>query len=637
MSNPSNSAGHARFGSFEVDFRAGELLKNGRKIRLQDQPLHVLAMLLEKPGEVVTREELRQKLWPGDTFVDFDHGLNNAINRLRDALSDSAEVPRFIETLPRRGYRFIASVETLPATAPPEAATITSPASPALSHVASANRYTYKLTAAAALVLIVVFAWKFAESRRATSASAPPTIHSIAVLPLENLTGDPSQEYFADGMTDELTTNLARIHSLRVISRSTMMRYRNNQKSSPQIARELKVDAIIEGSVVRSGDKVRITTQLIDTRQDTHLWAQSYERRIDDILEVQDSIALDIASQVKANLSPGEREYFATRASIRPDAYDDFLRGRSELGKQNLDAIKKSTEYFRRAIESDPQYAPAYSGLADSFSLLVNYQGLLANDGFPRAKDAALKAIELDPSSPEAHDSLALVKHHYDWDWSGAEAEYKIALQLQPNFARTHLRYAELLSNTGRHTQALEEIRHAEELDPLSMVIHTNVGRVLYHARRYDESIGVLQKAAAIDPNRLYTHIFLGMAYDAKGMCPEATSEFQVADGFTGGREGVGAAHMYATCHKPQDARRVLAILAGPSSDPVQDWFFVAGVYAALGDKDRAFEWLDKAVRHRDFFLTEMQGHPYMDPLRSDPRFRDVVRRIGFPEPERLR
>lgn len=636
MPDPAGSARKARFGPYELDFRAGELLKNGRRIRVQDQPLQVLVMLLEHPGEAVTREEVHRKLWPTDTFVDFDHGLNNAINRLRDALNDSAEVPRFIETLPRRGYRFVASVEILPAAASPEAAPVISTASPGPSSVTSANRYIYRLTATAALVLMVVFAWKLAESRRAASASAPPTIHSIAVLPLVNLSGDPSQEYFADGMTEEVTTNLARIHSLRVISRTTMMRYRNNQKSIPQIVRELNVDAVIEGSVVRSGGKVRITTQLIDARRDAHLWAQSYERQVDDILEVQDSIALDIASQVRANLSPREREYFAAHAPIRPNAYDDYLRGRNELTKQNPDSIKRGTEYFQRSIDDDPQYARAYAGLADAYSLLANYQALMPVEAFPKAKTAAMKALELDPDSPEAHGALALVKHHFEWDWAGAQAEYKRAIELQPNLATAHHRYAWFLSDLGRHDEALQEIRLAQELDPSSIVVQSNLGRVLYHTRRYDESIDVLRKAAATDPNRLYTHIFLGLAYDAKGMCPEAASEFQLAAGLTGGREGTGAAHMYATCHKPQKARRVLVILAGSSSDPIQDWFFVAGIYAALGDKDRAFEWLDKAVQNRDFFLTEMQSHPYMDPLRSDPRFREMIRKIGFPEPGRL-
>jgi tetratricopeptide (TPR) repeat protein len=398
----------------------------------------------------------------------------------------------------------------------------------------------------------------------------------------------------------------------------------------------LNVDAVIEGSVVRSEGNVRITAQLIDARRDRHLWAQSYERPLTHILEVQDAIASDVASRVRTTLDNGIRSgsvaYASPRALIQPNAYDDFLRGRSELTKQNVDAIKKAAEYFQRAIDDDAQYARAYAGLADAYALLANYQGLLPGEAYPRARAAATKALEFDPDLAEAHASFALVKHHYDWDWKGGEAEYKRAIELQPNYAPAHYRYAWFLSDVGRHDEAVREVLRAQELDPLSIVVVTNLGRTLYHARRYDEAIAELQKALRMDPNRLYTHIFLGMAYDSKQMCDEALNEFRIIQTFTGGLDGSAAVHAFGACGRTEDARRTLALLSGPNKDPIRDWFYVAGDFASLGDKDRAFDWLEKAYQNRDFFLTEIKSHPYMDPLRSDPRYADLLKRMALPQ-----
>jgi TolB-like protein/DNA-binding winged helix-turn-helix (wHTH) protein/Tfp pilus assembly protein PilF len=631
-----------RFDAFELDPSSGDLRKHGHRIRLQKQPFRILCLLLEHPSELITREEIRGALWGGDTFVDFDRSLNKAIVKLRQALGDDAESPRFIETLPRRGYRFLVPVENQEAASVLAAANTSDPIiASGISEdkepdpVASPLRPHRNLLGVALAVCTALGLWLIPSSIRERLTglrAARPSIQSLAVLPLENLSGDPGQDYFAVGMTDELTNNLARIRTLRVVSRTTAMQYQNTHKSIPEIARELNVDAVIEGSVVRSGDQVRITTQLIDARRDAHLWAQSYERPISNILNVQDSIALEIASQVRASLTADERGLFTARAPIRPNAYDDYLRGRNQLTKQNPDAIQKSVEYFEQAIDDDPQYARAYAGLADAYTLLANYQAMLPAEAFPRAKAAATHALELDPNSPEAFGSLALVKHHFEWDWAGAEGDYKRAIELQPNFATAHHRYAWFLSDIGRHDEALQEIRRAQELDPTSIVVQTNLGRVLYRARRYDESITELRKAVALDPNRIFSHIFLGMAYEARGSCPEALNEFRIVQTYSEGRDGSGAAHAYATCGRPEDARRAMKILAAPSTDPIQDWFYVAGVFAALGEKDHAFEWLDKAAQNHDFFLPEMKGHPFMDPLRSDPRFVKIVRQVGYPK-----
>ena len=627
------------FGAFELDTNSAELRKRGHRIALQEQPYQILLLLLQNSGEVVTREKIRVKLWGTDTIVDFDRGLNKSMVKLRQVLGDDADSPRFIETMPRRGYRFLLPVGTRggqSAITQDNVAGGTVPPSLAQRHWWEPSRRWHLLIVVLLTALLIVLLKPIAGRlvyRMSQNESASVAIQSLGVLPLENLSGDPAQDYFAQGMTDELNTNLARIHSLRVVSRTSMTRFQNTHKSIPEIARELKVDALIEGSVVRSGDKVRITTQLIDARRDMHLWAQSYERKVDDILEVQDSIALDIATQVRATLSPLERDYFAiNRAPIRPNAYDDYLHGRSELSKQNVDAILKATEYFQRAIEDDPQYARAYGGMAEAYSLLANYQELLPADAFAKAKTAALKALSLDSNSPEAHSALAMVKHHFEWDWSGAEAEYKRAVELQPNFATAHHRYAWFLSDSGRHDQALEEIRLAQELDPNSIVVQTNLGRVLYRARRYDESIVALQKGVEMDSSRMFSHVFLGMAYEQKGRCAEALNEFRIVETIADGRAGTGGAHAFAICGQRREALRALKALTGPMKYPTRDWFYIAGVFAAVGDNDQAFDWLNKAFQNHDFYLTEMAAHPYMDPLRSDPRFKKLLREIRFPQ-----
>ena len=395
------------------------------------------------------------------------------------------------------------------------------------------------------------------------------------------------------------------------------------------------MDAVIEGSVVRSGDKVRITTQLIDARLDRHLWAQSYERQLTDILEVQDAIAIDVASQVRTSMGTGGRGIAiasaAPRAPIRPNAYDDLLRGRDELNKQNVDAIKKAAEYFQRAIDDDPQYARAHAGLADAYALLVNYQGLLASEGYPLAKAAAARALDLDPDLAEAHGSLALVKHHYDWDWKGAEVEYKRAIELQPNYAPAYHRYAWFLSDIGRNDEAMRQIRRARELDPLSIVVATNVGRTLYqHGGTTKQSLNSLTRWRWIRTES--TAIFFSAWPTMRSECvTKPWNEFRIVQTFTGGLDGAGAVHAYATCGRTEEAHRTLSLLSGPNRDLIRDWFFVAGDFAALGEKDRAFEWLETAYQKRDFFLTEIKGHPYMDPLRSDPRFERLLERMNSP------
>jgi TolB-like protein/DNA-binding winged helix-turn-helix (wHTH) protein/Tfp pilus assembly protein PilF len=593
------------FGPFRLDSVKRSLGRAGEPVALPPKAIDTLLRLLQEAGQLVTKDELMAAVWP-DTVVE-ENNLTQSVSVLRRTLGERPDGTPYIETVARRGYRFRANVvEASVPRAPHRRATV--------------------LGAVAAIALALGLGVWVRSSLQSPGRSS---VRSLAVLPLENLSGDPAQEYFADGMTDELTTRLARIGALRVISRTSSMQFRGSHKRASQIARELNVDALVEGSVARSGNKVRITAQLIDARRDVHLWAQSYEREIGEVLEVQDSVALDIASQVKASLSPEEREILTAQRTVKPEAYEACLRGLNEIEKQTQDSIKESTRDFERAIEIDPLYARAYAGLADSYELQADRRVMAPREAFPRGEQAARRALELDPASAEAHASLAFARHHFDWDWAGAGAEYRRAIELNPGYPAAHTRYAEYLSNIGRHEEALREIRRAQELDPLSLAVRVNVGRVLFWARRYDEAIQELQKVLAADPGRVFARIHLGLSYEQKRMYPEAVAEFERLTTMVG--PGPGLAHAYASSGRTADARRILRDLERPSPDGSQDWFFIAGVHAALGENDRAFEWLDRAYQNRDYFMPHLQDFPYMDPLRSDPRYTDLVKRVGIP------
>ena len=477
-----------------------------------------------------------------------------------------------------------------------------------------------------ACIAVGLFVWHRTEFQ--TPQAGRRQIRSLAVLPLDNLSDDPSQDYFADGMTDELITDLGKISALQVISRTSVMHYKGTRRTLPEIARELNVDALVEGSVVRSGNKVRITAQLIQASNDRHLWAGSYQRDLDDLLSVQDSVALEIARQVRIRLTSSEQQRLERRRSVNSAAYDAYLMGRYSLTTQSADGIKKGLPAFQQAIALDPTYAPAYAGLADTYSLLANYFVLPPREAFPLAEVAARKALELDADSPEAHTALAFVEHHYRWDWAGAEREYETALALNPSYATAHVRYAELLSNLGRHDEAIAEVRRARELDPLSLVMRSSVGRFLYYARRYDEAIPELKKTLELDPGRVYARLYLALCYEGKGSYTEALNEFEQFSAAFGGAPSVGLAHLYAVEGEKEKARQIVKGLRRDAGD--SDWFFLSRVYAALGEKDEAFDCLEKAYQTHDFFLSFLNVDPHLDPLHSDARFVELVRRLGL-------
>jgi TolB-like protein/DNA-binding winged helix-turn-helix (wHTH) protein/Flp pilus assembly protein TadD len=633
--------GRLRFGVFELDLRAGELRKHGLRVRLQEQPFQILAMLLQNHGEVVTREELQKKLWPADTFVDFDHGLNKAINKIREALSDSVESPRFVETVARRGYRFLAEVKVADA-APirnPELATEPHPTPEASDRPDVAEKLAkpkrvlpslaLKLPAFVLLLLVAsLVAWKLHPWNRPS-----PAIRSLAVLPFESLSSDAAQDYFADGMTDELISDLGQISALRVISRTSVMGYKRARKPLPQIARELNVDAVVEGTVLRSGDRVRITAQLIEASADKHLWSQSYEGELQDTLALQNNVARAIADQIRISLNPQEQAALRNAKVVNPEAYVSYLKGRYFWNKRTADSLKVALAYFNQAIDEDPKYAQAYSGLADTYALLGDWQYavMTPKEALPKAKAAAIKALELDNTLGEAHNSLAFCLDGFDWDFNSAGEEFRRAIELNPGYATAHHWYAWHLSLLGRYDEAIEEMRKAENLDPLSLVINADLAELLVLAHSYDESIQQSRKTIEMDPNFGLAHNHLAQAYLQKHMNEEAVVELQKAVQLSGGSPTCIAnlARAYVASGKRSEAENLLSDLKKRSNPSHSLASEIAVIYVALGDADQAISWLKKGFEER--FNPGVLLRPGFDPLRSDPRFAELMRRVGLP------
>ena len=625
------------FGVFELDLRSGELRKHGLRVRLQEQPFQVLAMLVEQSGMVITREELQKRLWPADTFVDFDHGLNKAINKIRDALSDSPDSPRFVETVARRGYRFLAEVKVIdaagvqrsePATQPQHTAELDRHLDPAHRPIEPKRRLrAWKISVGLILILIASLTmWKVQPWNRPY-----PVIRSLAVLPLESLSSEASQDYFADGMTDELISDLGQISALRVISRTSAMTYKHARKPVPQIARELNVDAIVEGTVLRSGDQVRITAQLIEASSDKHLWSQSYEGELRDTLALQNKVASAIADQIRINLNPQEQATLKNAKVVNPEAYESYLKGRYFWNKRTADGLKVALAYFNQAVDEDPKYAQAYSGLADTYALLGDWQYavMTPKEALPKAKAAARQALELDSTLGEAHNSLAFVLDGFDWDLDAGGKEFRRAIDLNPSYATAHHWFAWHLSLLGRYDGAIAEMRKAESLDPLSLIINADLAELLVLGHSYDESIEQSRKTIEMDRNFAMAHNQLGQAYLEKRMYAEAVAELQKGVQLSGGSPTCIAnlARAYAASGKRNEATKLLGDLKKRSNPSYSYGSEIATIYASLGDKDQALNWLEKAYEER--FNPGVLMRPGFDPLRSDPRFEELVRRIG--------
>jgi TolB-like protein/DNA-binding winged helix-turn-helix (wHTH) protein/Tfp pilus assembly protein PilF len=592
-------------------------------------------MLLQKPGEIVTREELRSRLWPR-TIVDFDHGLNKAISKIREVLGDSSEHPRFVETVARRGYRFLADVAVVrdgrAYTGAREPASAGSPiASPTLEsarNIGGPHNHVRRLFGLGlAVAIAAAAAWAFYHR-----TPLSPEFRSLAVLPLENLSGDPSQDYFADGMTDELITRLAQISALRVISRTSTMTYKNVHKSLAEIASELNVDAVVEGSVSRSADRIRVTAQLIDARNDKHVWAESYDENIRDTLVLQSRITRAIAERIRANLNSEELATVDKSKTVNPAAYEAYLKGRYFWNKRTADGLRTAIEYFSRAIEIDPNNAEAYSGLADAYAISGDWKyGVLPpHDAFSKATAAAAEALVLDNTLGEAHASLAFALDLYGWDWDAAEREYTQAIKFNPGYATAHQWYSWHLFMVGRNDDAMFELKRAQSLDPLSLIINADIADALCVAGRYDEAIEQSKKTLKMDANFAIGHYELGQALVQTHMYDEAIAEFQKAIELSGpsGAFESNLGYAYAISGRKEEASKILDDLESrriqnPSVDAD-----IALIYVGLGNRDEAMARLDSAFESR--FKASILLRPAFDPLRSDVRFQDLVRRIGL-------
>ena len=640
MNAPTSSRRLVCFGAFAVDLRSGELHKEGVKIKLQEQPFRLLALLLEHPGEVLTRDELRNRLWPEDTFGAFDDGLNTAIKKLRDALGDSAEKPRLIETLPKHGYRFILPVTTMGTGPAREFSTqATNAASPVLPHTLlrsarswSRSRIVLPLIIAAAALSLVAYLVRPRVRPQATTRSGKIM---LAVLPFENLSGDPEQEFFSDGMTEEMITNLGGLQPERlgVIARTSAMRYKRAGSSLPQVGQDLGVQYVLEGSVRRSGDRVRITAQLVQVSDQTHLWAQTYDRNLRDVFAIQTEVARAIADEISLKLPP-EKRRLNEASTVNPEAFQLYLYGRYFFHRGS-DGMPRAVENFQRAIAKDPGYALAYSGLADAYTTQALWGWESPKLALEQAKVAAEKALALNSSLAEAHASSANVKL-YSWDFRGAEEEFRRALELNPSYANAHHWYSHCLVALGRMDESLTETNRALIFDPLDLSIQTHLGWHHYYAREYDQVVSPIRKALEGDVSprgRVAPHAILGAMYEQKGMYDEAIANFRDAVGQSGGIPVYIAqlAHAQAASGNRTEALRLLEELKRPRQKyvPPEE---IAAVYVALGQKESAFEWLEQAYQIRSASLINLKVDPRFDSLRSDQRFSNLVRRIGLPE-----
>jgi TolB-like protein/DNA-binding winged helix-turn-helix (wHTH) protein/Flp pilus assembly protein TadD len=624
-----------RFGVFELDLDTGELRKSGRAMRLRPQAAKVLGVLASRPGQLVTREDLQKQLWGQETFVDFEHSINLCIREIRAALGDDASTPRYIETLPRHGYRFIAPIQdtqsaTDPAVDLQRHASTTTPIIPAPPR---SYRPIAMFGAIAAAVLIAAAVTNSGEWRARLFGGTAGPVRAIAVLPLQNLTGDSAQDYFADGMTEALTTDLARMESLQVISRTSTMQYKTAKKSLPVIARELNADAIIEGSVQRSGNRVRVTAQLVRAADDRHLWAETYERDFRDILALQDDVASAIAKQVESRLGGPQPQPLAKAQTISPEGYETYLKANYYLDQFDL---QKSVEYFNQAIKLDPDYAPAYAHMARAYFFMAFFGAVSPKEGWGKVKEAATLAVEKDDRLPEGHGALGLAKLHYDWDFAGADREFKRALELNPNDADIRHDYAHYLMAMGRVVESETESKRAVQLDPMGDALNSCLCWHSFAARDYDRSVRLAEKFLTSQPDDPWELSILGWDYEQKRMTEQAVAKFRRAVEVTKDTPFnsfylAALGHAYALAGNRPEAGKVLKTLLDRGKKSYVSPFDLALVHAALGEKDEAFALLDKAIAERSTFLVYTKWEPRLDPLRSDPRFKHVLKQIGLP------
>lgn len=584
-----------RFATFEVDFRARELRKGGIRIRLQDQPFEILSMMLERPGEVVTREELRQRLWPAGTFVDFEHSLNAAIKRLRAALGDDADNPRFVETLHRRGYRFIAAVESEHGLPVRNLHVVRPPASKPLNDPVSVR---------------------------------------LVVLPFANLSRDPAQDYFSDGLTEEMITQIGRLcpGRLGVIARTSSMLFKHSTKSASDIGRELGVDYLLEGSVRREGDRIRITAQLIETRTEVHLWAETYDRAVGETLILQTDVAAHIARSLAIELVPDQVDVLGRSTSRRTEAYQAYLKGRYHWNRGGVDGTTTALTYYERALDIDPQFAAAYAAMARARVALANHLRQPGRGPLQQARAAALRAIEIDPGVSDAHVALAEVRRTLEWNWRLAEDEYRTAIALSPSCESAHRFFGHFLAAMARFAEAKAEADRACDVDPLCLVVATNAAWVRYAAGEFDASIDRCRHVLDMEPAFTSARRILGAALLGAGKPREAVIELTSAAG-PGGDDAISLAwlaHAQALAGDRHEAEALVGRLESVAGKSYVSGYHLALAHAGLGNKDRAFELLLRAGDDRDPSLINVAVEPRFDPLRTDPRYASLLGGLGL-------
>jgi TolB-like protein/DNA-binding winged helix-turn-helix (wHTH) protein len=630
MANSTESIHTVRFGEFELDLRTGELRSNGHHIILQEKPFQILAALLERPGEMVTREELIKRLWPAGTFVDFDLGLNKAVNRLREALEDSAEQPRFIETLPKRGYRFVAEVTrngAVPAEVSP-----TYPAQPSKDAALASGTIRWRSAAVAGLLAIMAMA-SYVAWHWHSRAPAPSGRIMMAVLPFQNLTGDPEQEYLTDGLTEETIARLGGLQPERlgVIARTSVMGYKHGDKRLDQIGRELDVQYVLEGSVRRDRNRLRITAQLIQVKDQSHLWAQEYDRSSQDIIALQDDVAAGVTQEIQTRWAIETRGH-PMRQPANAEAYDAYLRGRYSLNRRTEQGLHNALGYFHAATEADPGYAMAYAGLADCYVLMVSTYDISPGATVVQARAAAAKALALDPGLGEPHAVLAVIAQNHDWNWEESEREFKLAMAADPANPTLHHWYSAGLAARGRFEGSVREIAIARRLDPMSLPIRTAEGAESYMARRYDDALGELSRIVEIEPNYANAYLYRGLAYEQKGKWKEALADLETSKRLDDSlRSAAMLGEAYALAGDKTRARQILSEMQVRAKHEHVSPLYPAIIHTGLGDKDLAFSELEGAVEERATDLLGIKVVAIYDPLRSDPRFADLIRRVGLP------
>jgi TolB-like protein/DNA-binding winged helix-turn-helix (wHTH) protein/Tfp pilus assembly protein PilF len=629
------------FGVFTVDLPGGELRKHGLRLKVQERPFQLLVCLLERPGETISRDELRQRLWPDGTFVDFDHNISSAINKLRTVLNDSASNPRFIETVGSRGYRFLADVKRIPSD-PPSSSQPPKHEIPLIPLIAArkgpSRQILWKVVAGTALLLSLLVAGYFQWVRKTSKSIAPVARVMVAVLPFQNLTGDPAQDYFSDGLTEEMIAELTRLNQdrLGVIARTSVMLYKQSPKPLDEIGRELGVQYVMEGSVRRDSNRVRITAELIQLKDQTHLWAREYDRELNNSLALQSEIAQEIGDEIQISLGAGNGVKAAnhpappTHSTASYEAYDLYLKGRYFWNKRTTAGFRQSADYFQQAIAKDPNYASAYAGLADTFGLMSTWYAAPQQEYMPKAKAAALKALALDDSLAEAHASLALVAENYDYDWQTAEKEFRRAIELNPDYATAHQWYAEYLAWQGRFDEALAESERARQLDPMSLIIASDRGAILFYARKYDRAIDQFHAVLDMNPGWANARSFLASAYVQQGKFAEALKENELmADAEEPQWHWAFTAYIYNHSGNVAQAQHALARFEELSPRLRSD-AILARLVAYTGSsqpiqQEKVMSLLGQAYKEHSPVLTSIKVDPRYDNLRKDQRFQELL------------